>query len=305
LKRYFLGLGAEDCDEVVWDFIKDQENGLTASPELSIPECYLWFIHHVMNLFTKYIKLLEADDFSPFQLYDLMFDLRIDLEKHQSDKFPGTLVQNALKLLPVKDQRKFLNVVENVYTRALDYLTQWFDFENSVFRSLAVLQMKERETPNLQECTAIGHLLNISLEGDALYDELTLLEKFMKNLPAESNLIGIALWTQFFQKVGAHNADNLYRIISRASIIPTHNAYCERIFSHMKFLWSDDRNRLRVEMVRAEVCIKNNFNMTCIEFYKYIKEKEKILNLVQSNAKYTFKFKEKKNEMSNKETKKS
>lgn len=59
----------------------------------------------------------------------------------------------------------------------------------------------------------------------------------------------------------------------------------------MNNLWTDERNRLKVESVKAELCTKMNYNMNCEEFYKYIMQPEEVelLKSVLSNKKYSFK----------------
>ena len=67
--------------------------------ELMIPELYIYLVQHVINLFTKYIKILEANDFSALELHDVMTKLRLDLEARQKGKLCGAIVKNALKYL--------------------------------------------------------------------------------------------------------------------------------------------------------------------------------------------------------------
>jgi hypothetical protein len=63
--------------------------------------------------------------------------------------------------------------------------------------------------------------------------------------------------------------------------IPISNAFIERVFSLMENVSTDNRNRLRVEVVKAELCTKVNFNMTCMEFFQK--------KCVSSQKKYNFK----------------
>jgi hypothetical protein len=56
----------------------------------------------------------------------------------------------------------------------------------------------------------------------------------------------------------------------------------------MNNLWTDERNRLRVEMVKAELCTKVNYSMKCAEFKTYVSDHEELINAVKSNKKYSF-----------------
>ena len=283
LKSYFLSQGEESCDPEIWKYIREQEDGL--SDFLTIPECYLYLTHHVMHLISKYIKKLESNVFSPFQLYDLMSDLRKDLEARKEDNFCGIEVKNALKNHTPYDQKRFLEDVHEVYERALEYLCQWFDFETSVFKSLAVLEVKAKKPPTLDECNSIAQLLSLELNSNDMYDELTQLKSFLNLLDTEG-LLGMNVWNLFFQTMGSHNVPNLFRLYSAAVIIPTHNAFCERMFSLMFYSWDDNRSRLHNNLVKAELCIKNNFDLSCSEFVEFIKDKKKVLEEVSSSAKY-------------------
>ncbi|KAF2886915.1 hypothetical protein ILUMI_19261, partial [Ignelater luminosus] len=58
VKTYFIESG-EDCSKVVWEFVKSQENEVEddVKPEISVPEYYLHFVHHLMSVFQKHILL--------------------------------------------------------------------------------------------------------------------------------------------------------------------------------------------------------------------------------------------------------
>lgn len=55
----------------------------------------------------------------------------------------------------------------------------------------------------------------------------------------------------------------------------------------------DERNRLSVEMVKSELCVKLNYNINCQELLHFLKnpEQEKILKCAAKNMKYNFKLK--------------
>lgn len=75
--------------------------------------------------------------------------------------------------------------------------------------------------------------------------------------------------------------------------IPVSNSFVEGIFSLMGNIWTDERNRMGVELVKAELCIKINYNMTCSDFLEYLKktEQKELLKCAMNNEKYSFKFK--------------
>ncbi len=54
-------------------------------------------------------------------------------------------------------------------------------------------------------------------------------------------------------------------------------------------LWSDERNRLSVKMVRAEICTKVNYSMNCSEFKNSFANNTKFINAAKSTDKYSLK----------------
>ncbi len=63
----------------------------------------------------------------------------------------------------------------------------------------------------------------------------------------------------------------------------------ERIFSIMYNLWSDERKRLSVKMVKSEICTKIDYSMSCSEFKNFVANNTKFINAAKSNDKYSFK----------------
>ncbi|CAF3791042.1 unnamed protein product [Rotaria sordida] len=80
---------------------------------------------------------------------------------------------------------------------------------------------------------------------------------------------------------------NLQRLVQFVFAIPVSNAYCETVFSHMKYLWNNNRNRMKQDLVGAELKIKMNTNYTCTEFYDYLLNKPDLLKEIRSSNKYS------------------
>jgi hypothetical protein len=61
----------------------------------------------------------------------------------------------------------------------------------------------------------------------------------------------------------------------------------------MENLWSKERNRPSVKMMKSELCVKLNYNMNCQEFLQFLKnpEQEKLLKCTTKNVNYNFKLK--------------
>ena len=63
------------------------------------------------------------------------------------------------------------------------------------------------------------------------------------------------------------------------------------LMSILKFGCLKNLNRMRVELVEAELLVKTNFRMTFAEFYNFVLGKKPLLKAVKSNLKFRFKSK--------------
>jgi len=66
------------------------------------------------------------------------------------------------------------------------------------------------------------------------------------------------------------------------------NDFVERIYSVMKNLCTYERNRLSVAQVKAKLCIKFNFSMTCPQFYNHISKDRKLIECAKSEKNMIF-----------------
>ncbi len=82
---------------------------------------------------------------------------------------------------------------------------------------------------------------------------------------------------------------NLHKFISFLFSIPCSNAFVESVFSIMKHLWDDKRNRMSTELVAAELKIRLNSSLSCTEAYDFFLSKPELLKLISSNEKYCIK----------------
>ena len=79
---------------------------------------------------------------------------------------------------------------------------------------------------------------------------------------------------------------NLLLLVQFVFSINCSNAFCERVFSVMKALWRDERNKLDIETVRAELFTSFNINMHCDDFHTMVKSCPSLQKAASSSAKY-------------------
>ncbi|KAI4457230.1 hat family dimerization domaincontaining protein-related [Holotrichia oblita] len=286
IKAYFLQQGAENCDRIIWKFVGDQEDQLSDQPTFA--ECYIYFVHHVLFIFQSSIKTLEQSHLVITDVYEIMSGLRDKLKRRKEDLFFGFKTNQALANFTSNLKLKFQEEAVQVYNRAIEYLEKWFDFENNVFLLFKSLNLKGR-IPELNEVILIASHIGMDLQdadGDSLYEELSLLQNASPSFINQD--ISVAeKWCIFFKRV---EVPILRNVVQMVLSIPCSNAYVERIFSIMNQLWNDDRNKLSVEMVKAELCIRSNIQLFCSEFYSSLSDKAELIKSAKSNTKYHFKF---------------
>lgn len=78
----------------------------------------------------------------------------------------------------------------------------------------------------------------------------------------------------------------MYKLVSFILSIPKSNSFPEQAFSQMNLKWSDARNKRSVNVIKAELLIQFNLQLSCEEFFIFIKEKNETLKEVKSSQKY-------------------
>ena len=93
------------------------------------------------------------------------------------------------------------------------------------------------------------------------------------------------LWA-YLLNINPNKTPNFKNLICYIVSIPCSNSYVETIFSHMKHVWSDYRNRMEIDLVSAELKIRMNGNYSCPKFYHHILSEKTLLKEIRKNAKY-------------------
>lgn len=145
-------------------------------------------------------------------------------------------------------------------------------------------------TQIIQLFISIGRL-NISM--DELYEECvtanTLLEH-LTTVPREKEKWqskGTAeRWMQVLQ---AADLPNTQAVVSFVLSIPSSTGFVERIFSFMKNKWSDVRNKCSTELIRSELIVSLNYEMSCSEFYSVALMDKQLLTAAKAQKKYKWK----------------
>ncbi|KAJ1148418.1 hypothetical protein NDU88_001254 [Pleurodeles waltl] len=286
LKSYFLSLGQEKTPTAIWDFL-GLESGEAA---MSRGEAYLFFVHDILIIFNVSILQLEKDELSAPEVPGIFRILRNNLKDRLENRFFGFQVHNYVMShdseLSATMQRDFLTFLE----RSLNYLEKWFDFSESHYLS-AIEPCCLREVLTFQQLCKAADAINLSRHLDVQY----LFNEYSLTAPALRAVVGSNLpcaqkWLSAFSKLPC-DVPNIKKLMSFILSLPGSNAPTERIFSQLKFTWTDTRNRCDVELVKAELQVQVNMKHSCADFYQFSLRNKELQTSASSDKKYSFKNK--------------
>ena len=190
-----------------------------------------------------------------------------------------------LRKMSLDDQKTFCELADRFFVQALKYLEDRFDYNDTVFATIKSLNLSENKPIQWKEILELCNKTGINMDTDKLYAEITkfnsLVEKIPTDLPIDRK------WSYFFKR--EKTCMELLKVISFVLSVPPSNAYTERVFSLMNHAWSENRNRLTVSMVKSELQVRLNFNLSCIEFKSFIEQNQSLILAAKSNSKYRWK----------------
>ncbi|XP_069076632.1 uncharacterized protein [Pleurodeles waltl] len=286
LKSYFISLGQEETPRAIWDFLGLESGEAT----MSHGEAYLFFVHDILIIFNTSVLQLEKDELSAPEVPGIFRILRSNLKDRVENRFFGFHVHNYLMShdseLSTSMQRDFLNFVEC----SLKYLEKCFDFSGSHYLS-ALEPCCLREVLTFQQLCRAADAINMirHLELQYLFNEYSIIAPALRAV-AGSNLPCAQKWLNVFSKLPCE-VPNIKKLMSFILSLPASNAPTERIFSQLKFTWTDTRNSCDVELAKAELQIQMNMKHSCADFYQFSLRNKKLQMSVCSDKKYSFKNK--------------
>ena len=218
VKLYFLNKGEDECPMVVWDFVRDDADELSddTGTKLSVPECYLYFVHHFMHVMHTAVLFLESNAVFSTDVHSHMCQLRAKLSNRIQDKFYGGKLASSLKHLQANDQAAFTAQALQVYSRALDYLTKWYDFDASPLKNFSILKLDTDDRTDFEQILNLAQQLNIAVDNDALYDEVCALNIAKPQLRSLEKPLD-EKWAEFFSR---SMCENLKKVVGRVLSIP-------------------------------------------------------------------------------------
>lgn len=287
IKSYFVSL--EDCPVLIKKFFKNVENG----DEVSITECYLHFFHNILKLFHETIECLEKNNLLAIEVFSIMEVLKMKLEQRIQDNFLGFKTMTILKLSRGEMQRTQKEFIK-WYETALNYLTSRFDFsKNNILSKISVMSLKK--DIDFKVVLELVHDLKLEtvIDVDELYEEFVLLKEPI-NIAARNNSNScLGKWMVIMNSLPMEKktdgTGSFGKLMNFLFSISPSNAFAERTFSQGNMLWSDVRNRLHIDTLKAELQVKINFNVDCKGFYESVLQEKSLLESARNSKKYKFK----------------
>lgn len=286
LKSYFAS--QENCPQLINNFFSNPAG-----------ELYLNFVSGQLNLFNSAILKVEKNNISATEVICELKNLKMIIHERRENKF---IPQEAKLLVPQLEENGdinlnvFLKHVDKFYEVCESYISLWqknFDeVEEHTWAFHGELNWDDIEK-SMQLLNSKFKSNTPIISSDSLFDEVVYAKQFYNDtarnkLWRENSTSSEEKWIQLFKNFSDKNIsiNNLQKIVEFIFCLPGTSASIERLFSIMKSVWSPERNRLLESNVGALLFCKTNINLTCSEFYDYIKSDKHFLNKVQSVDKY-------------------
>jgi hypothetical protein len=127
---------------------------------------------------------------------------------------------------------------------------------------------------------------NTKINETELFDEARVLKKAITEKEEIKAKSAGEIEYELFNGLGVNELINLKKILEFFCCIPGTTASIERLFSRMNSLWTNEKNRLSVETVKAMLIVKVFFNKDCVEFHSLVKHNRSLLEKIHSSEKY-------------------
>lgn len=95
-------------------------------------------------------------------------------------------------------------------------------------------------------------------------------------------------WVEIFRNLDSEDREygEIATVVEYILCLPGTSASVERVFSAVNKTWTDEKSQLQVETLKAILTVKCNLKLSCIEFFKFLKEKPELLRQIASKDKY-------------------
>jgi len=283
-----------------------------------IGECTLYFLANILPDIQYANLLLQREYTTGVNLHGIISNLLRKLKNRLNDEFFGCKVSQLIEDYPIKEIESLYSSFKCFIRTVIEYIEKYYNKYKLFYQSISIFgeleiekveclknkfggienqiqsfiasnlgSSKNSETPInpaielYNDCDVKDDL---DEEEDEDFDENQHDTNIHKHKKPTNNIRSDQLWAYL---LNGEDVPNLRKLIEFVFAIPASNAYCESIFSHMKYLWNNNRNRMTHDLVGAELKIQMNTHLTCKAFYEYLLTKPDLLKKIRSSEKYS------------------
>lgn len=267
-----------------------------------VSEIYFKFVHGSLHMFQISILKLESDHITAPEAAQVYAELVVKLEGRKADSYiPFAAKQLLSKLgkeniLNSDDEAQIRQSIGQFYQTAVDYLKNWeSSFDGAIKFKWLTLNEEIRWDEMEESATIINNIVPNSVNLDELFDERSSLIYALKQLkpkwdalPDDQKPNSQGKWKEIFDAfTGSHvSFMNIFKLVEFAMCLPGTSAPAERIFSMMGSIWTAERGRLSVPVVKGLLTIKANSDLTCLQFHEKVRKDNSFLKQIMSSEKY-------------------
>ncbi|XP_047517164.1 uncharacterized protein LOC125057485 [Pieris napi] len=232
--NYFISLG-DNCAIIIQELLK-----LSDHQDREVVEIYLHFTSHMLNIFNKTIKRLEGNDVTILDVYNIMDNLRNELEQRKTDKYFGYESKMRLQKIQKSSPETFNTVVSNFslfIDMSLKYMIKWFEFsEDNWLSILSNMSLKnEVKFEHFEMVITKAKLQDrLNIKMDDMYSESIRLREIQRKVTNDDKEFlvksTVEKW-QYILKNASDRLPNIKKIISYLLSVPATSAFTERVFS--------------------------------------------------------------------------
>ncbi|CAF2869534.1 unnamed protein product [Rotaria sp. Silwood2] len=288
------------------------------SPDILKGNCYSHILHnsvkHAHRALPIDVEQILLSIYSHFsrstkcinelkQYYEIITSIKSKLQERIDSDFFGAACRYRLARLP-SDIQKTLKTSFIEFLRAIIcYIDSYFDQNVTLYQTISYFDFQNIESLTWNQVIQCVDLLKIKgLNDDCLFDEFTNIKSTLKIILQQRisvfNLVqtfinkqgDIAVTNECKEEKNDDDADHSENRIVRSDQFWI-NAYVESAFSQLKYLCNDKRNCMTIELLSAELKIRLNSSLSCIEMYKHVLSNQDLLKAIKSDENYAFKRK--------------
>jgi hypothetical protein len=132
-----------------------------------------------------------------------------------------------------------------------------------------------------------------NVDEDILFDEYNhVINVINENLKEwQNNYVRVGeRWCAIYTILNSKriSINNFWKIVEYSLAMPGTNAAIERVFYITNVLWTDEKNRFLVPIIKSIIILKNHFKKySCNDFYDFLLKQPKLLNAISSSQKYS------------------